>query len=347
MDTGFFPDPRIPEPGLAPSFNWGVAGPGRIAEVFASSMQHAANQRLRAVASRSAERGKRFAQRFSVDRVYSSYQELFSDPLVDIVYIATPNSLHVDQGLAAMAAGKHVVIEKPLTVDAAETQCLMSAADRHGRFLMEGMWPRFLPSWDSLRQIIDNGDVGEIYSLDIDIGKFFSEKDPDPRIFTPELGGGVLLDLGVYVVAASSFLMGSATSCSAHGQLTSTGVDAQVGFSLEHSSNRLTSAFATLRGKTPTQACLIGSRGTIWVGAPWYFARHLTFIPHTGPSVERTFDVDSQLDGFAYEIAEAARCVDKGLPESPYMPLAESYRIQCVLETLRRQIGRGDRIVAT
>lgn len=263
------------------------------------------------------------------------------------MYISTPNSVHVEHTLAAMSEGKHVVVEKPIAVGASETERLISAAGRRGCFLMEGMWPRFLPSWDTLRQIVDNGYLGELHSLCLDIGEFFSEEDANARLFSPHLGGGVLRDLGVYVVAAASLLMGTPTSCEALGHLTPTGVDAQVSFGLGHAKDRLTSAFTTLRHRTPTELSLAGTHGTVSLGSPWYVARNMTFTPHDGQAVDRTFGVESQFDGFAYEIAEAARCIDNGLTESPHMPLADSYRIQCVLESLMRQVHQGGEKVAS
>lgn len=317
----------------APRFRWGIAGPGSIAEVFATSLQGGTTQQITAVGSRSRMRSEAFASRFDIPRAHASYQSLFDDPNVDIIYIATPHTFHTDLAEAALRVGKHVLAEKPISVRAGDTAKLQQLSQQQGLFLMEAMWPRCLPSWDSLRQLLSSSQLGRIRALRADLGEYFTP-DPQSRLFNPNLAGGALYDLGVYLVALSSFVLGPPTEVHARRSLTETDVDGQVSFTLLHGYSQITDAFTTLYGAGPTQATIFAEHATVHLDSPWYTAQRVAVVPHDDTPVARTFDVASQQEGFAYEISEVARCVHAGAQESALMPLTESLQMQQTLEAL-------------
>ena len=192
------PLPRTPDPYEAPALRWGVLGPGWIAQRFVESLQANTGQHVLAVASRDQSRASAFAAQWSLAKAYDSYEALFDDPDIDIVYIATTHPSHRNNALDALNAGKHVLVEKPLAMDAGGARDIAAAAANANRFAGEAMWTQFLPKFDVIRQLLDDGVLGEVRTVIADHGEFFT---PDHRIYDPELAGGPLLDLGTYPIA--------------------------------------------------------------------------------------------------------------------------------------------------
>src|SRR6478735_7549266 len=187
------PLPRTPDPHDAPALRWGILGPGWIAQRFVESLQANTRQQVAAVGSRSQDRASEFAAQWSLPKAHDSYEALFDDPDVDIVYIATTHPSHRDNAVDALNAGKHVLVEKPLAVDAAGARDIADAAARANCFVGEAMWTKFLPKFDVIRQLLDDGALGEVRTVIADHGEFFT---PDHRIWNAELASGPLLDLG-------------------------------------------------------------------------------------------------------------------------------------------------------
>ncbi|MCU1529066.1 MAG: oxidoreductase, partial [Frondihabitans sp.] len=193
------PAPRFTDPRDAPALRWGILAPGVIANDFVDSLLRHTDQRVVAVGSRSAERAAAFAAKHGAERSYGSYEQLVSDPRVDVVYVASPHSEHEEHALLAIAAGKHVLIEKPIAVDAAGARRIADAARAAGVFVTEAMWTRYRPQSDIVRQILERGDLGAVRIVTADFGGY-ATYDPTSRLFDPALAGGALLDLGVYPV---------------------------------------------------------------------------------------------------------------------------------------------------
>lgn len=335
------PTPRTPDPATAPPLRWGIVAPGGIAGNFAEIAVSHANQQVVAVGSRSADRAAAFAARFGIESSYGSYDEVLADPQVQAVYVASPHSRHAEQALAAVAAGKHVLVEKAFTQNAAQAEQLVAAATDAGVTLMEAMWPRFSPGTDVIRQLLADGVLGTIHTVIADHGQWFPA-DPDNRLFDPEQAGGALLDLGIYPVSFASFVLGAPDQITAVGTVgTSAGTDVDEQESVILRTGRAHAlVHATLAAVGPNTVTIAGSVARVEIPGRSYSPQPITLI-HRNEKDRLSYDGGPLKDhaGFAYEIAHFARLVADGALESPLLPLAESVSIMRTLDEIRRQIG--------
>lgn len=332
------PSPRTPDPLHAPPLNWGILAPGGIASTMVEALQRFTRQRVVAVGSRSAERGASFAQRFGIGRVHDSYEALVADPEVDAVYVASPHSHHRDHALLAIAAGKHVLVEKAFTRNAAEALEVVDAARAAGVACVEAMWTRFLPTSDIVRQLLASGALGEVETFTADHGQWFA-LDPASRLFAPGLAGGALLDLGVYPVSYASFVLGAPTGVVARGTLTETGVDRQVSAVLTYASAAQSVVHTTLAARTPTVAAISGSEARIELDGPFYTPRVVRLVTRDGEVLESAPSVIEGHLGLCHEAAHVAQLVADGASESPLLPWAETIAVMETLDELRAQVG--------
>lgn len=336
------PQPRpLPE---APSLRWGVLAPGGIAGRFVDAVLARTGQRVVAIGSRSAERAAEFARAHGVERSYGSYDALVGDPEVDVVYIASPHSAHAEQALLAIAAGKHVLIEKPFTADAASARTVQQAAAAAGVLAMEAMWTRYLPQYDVLRQLLADGAVGEIGLVEADFG-FSFPFDPAHRLYDPAQAGGALLDAGVYPLSFVSSVLGAPTAVTARGSLAPTGVDERATMLLDYADPAVRGIASTaLTSMLPVQATISGTEGIIELIPPFLFPTGIRFSAH-GPVaaeaplewVDRTFE--ERYDALSYEATALAGYVAEGRLESPLHPLDEVVSVIEVIDETRRQLG--------
>ncbi len=332
------PGPRAPDPTTAPPLRWGVLAPGGIAATFARAVADHTRGRVVAVGSRSAERAQAFARRFEVPAAHGSYEQLVADPQVQAVYVASPPSRHRDDALLAVAAGKHVLLEKPFTLDAAQAREVLDAAARAGVFVMEAMWTRFLPHVVALRHLVAGGEVGEVVGLTADHGQWFA---PGHRVFDLALGGGALLDLGVYPVSFAHALLGVPDEVRAVGQLTGTGVDGQVSMALRYGAGdggpaAQAALHTTLWARTATTASVAGTEGRIDLDSDFYRPTSFTVTRRDGTSWRYAHPVDG---GFQYQVAEVARRVADGETTSPSMTPTDTLEVMEVLDAVRAQVG--------
>ncbi|MDR1428281.1 MAG: Gfo/Idh/MocA family oxidoreductase [Bifidobacteriaceae bacterium] len=327
----------IPDPFTAPPLNWGILGTGTIAHAVADAMANGTRQRLAAVGSRSPARANEFAAQFGAERAHGSPEDLMADDGVDIVYIATPNSAHHAGARAALLAGKHVLVEKPFTLNQPEARDLADLAAERKAFLMEAMWTRFLPQQIKLRQLIADGALGELVTAWADFGSF-NPMDAEGRFYSPNLGGGSLLDLGIYPVSWIVNLFGLPGSIRASGLLTQTGVDAQMTAILEYPAREASAvAMSSIVVDTPWEAVVAGTRGLVKVPRPFWGPSSLIIELADGTIEEWTAAVRST--GYEYELAEVATRIAAGETFSPEMAPAESVAIMGVLDAIRAQIG--------
>lgn len=341
------PKSRVPALADAPSLRWGILSPGWIASMMTEALQANTGQQVVAVASRSQQRARAFADRFGIERAYGTAEELLADAEVDAVYIASPHSEHHRQALEVIAAGKPVLVEKAFCRNAAEAREVVEAARAAKVPVMEAMWSRFLPQADVLRQLVADGALGELVSVAADHGQFF-EPDADHRLFNPDLAGGALLDLGIYPISFAAMVLGNPHTITARGSKAFTGVDGQASMLLEHD-NGAGTAFAlldtTLYAKTPTTATVSGSVARVEIPGDFYAPNTLRYIHRDG--TELTFDgatadaggpVRGHL-GLAYEACHFASLVAEGRTESELMPLDETVQILATIDEVRRQLG--------
>jgi predicted dehydrogenase len=314
---------------------WGIIGTGGIARAFAADLELTDSGSVVAVGSRSLET----AERFGVGRPHGSYQTLVEDPEVDAVYVATPHPMHHANALLALEAGKPALVEKAFTMNAAEARELVAAAQERGLFLMEAMWTRFLPHIVQIRALLAAGALGELVTVSADHGQWFPH-DPAFRLFAPELGGGALLDLGVYVVSFASLVLGTPDRVVALGTPAFTGVDGQTSILLGHASGAQAVLTCTSSAVSPTRAAIVGTEGRIEIDRTFYAPTSFTFIPREGEPVRYAAPHDGL--GLRHEADEVARCLDEGLLESPLMPLEETVAIMATMDAVLAQAaGQG------
>jgi predicted dehydrogenase len=314
---------------------WGIIGTGGIAHAFAADLELTDSGTVAAVGSRSLES----AQAFGAGRPQGSYEALVSDPEVDAVYVATPHPFHHANARLALEAGKPVLVEKAFTMNAAEARDLVALARDNGLFLMEAMWTRFLPHIAEIRRMLEAGELGEVVTVLADHGQWFA-LDPAFRLFAPELGGGALLDLGVYPVSFASMVLGAPDRVVTLSTPAFTGVDGQTSILLGYPSGAQSVINCTSSAVSPTKAAIVGSDARIEIGQRWYGQTGFTFFPRGGEPRSYEAGVPS---GLRFEADEVARCLAEGLLESPLMPLDETVSIMETMDEVLAQAAAARR----
>jgi predicted dehydrogenase len=332
------PEPRTLDPRDAPSLRWGILATGWIAERFTAALLRHTGQQVVAVGSRSKEKGSAFAAEHGIPTVHGSYEELVADPDVDIVYVATPHSEHHANALLAIAAGKHVLVEKAFTRNAAEAREVIAAATAKGVFVQEAMWTRYLPRTDVVRQLLEDGVLGELSTVIADHGQYM-EPNPKGRMFAPELAGGALLDLGIYPVSYASFVLGTPSAVVSAGRLTFTGVDGQISAVLQSTAGGQALVDTTLFAKTPTTATISGSEARIELAGDFYTPGPVRLISRDDDVLTWDANPIPGHEGLCYQAVDAARRISEGALESALLPLSETLSIMGTLDELRRQLG--------
>lgn len=308
---------------------WGILSTGGIAQRFTQDLQFIDDGVAVAVGSRSRATADHFGDEFQIPNRHDSYESLVDDPDVDVIYVATPHPMHFENARLALEHDKPVLVEKAFTMTGDEARALVALARERGLFIMEAMWTRFLPHVKAIRDLVASGHLGRIVSVEADHGQWFSE-DPHFRLFAPELGGGALLDLGVYPISFASMLLGTPRVVSALIQPAFTGVDGSVSMSFGYDSGAQATLTCTSAAKTATRACISGTKARIEVDSSFYAPTAFTLISRDGAS-ER-FDFPTKGRGLHYEATEVARCISEGLTESPFMPLDETIAIMDTME---------------
>ena len=313
---------------------WGLIGTGGIAQTFAADLAFTDSGRAVAVGSRHLDSANSFADRFDIPNRHASYEALVEDPAVDVVYVATPHPMHHGNALLALRAGKPVLVEKPFTMNAAEAEELVATARSAGLFLMEAMWTRCLPHIAEIRRLLAEGALGEIVTVTADHGQWFAE-DPEFRLFAPELGGGAMLDLGVYPVSFASMVLGKPERIVTLIDPAFTGVDGQTSMLFGYASGAQAVLTCTLFAESPTQAAIVGTDARIEIEGVFYAPTSFELISRAG---DRTvFETEDEGVGLWYEAEEVARCLHEGLLESPLMPLDESIEIMRTMDAVLAQ----------
>lgn len=318
------------------ALRWGILATGGIAHAFTADLK-TAGLTVTAVGSRRSESAQEFAAKYGIPRSYGSYDELVADPEVDIVYIATPHSHHLACAALALEHGKHVLIEKPLTLDADQAVAIRDLAADHGLLAMEAMWTRYLPHMVRLREILAAGVIGEVRVLSADHTQNLPT-DPDHRLNDLALGGGALLDLGIYPVSFAWDVLGAPAEILATAQLGETGADTDVAISVRHASGGVSSLLTSMRGAGANAAQIVGTKGRIEIDGVFY-----------APTSFRVFDVDgavveefrAEIDGrgMQFQALYAEQLIAESRIDSDLLPMDESVAIMGTLDEIRRQIG--------
>ena len=329
------PSPRVPDSLDAPALRWGVLGTGWIADRFVASLGRHTRQVVTAVGSRSRASADRAATAWGVERAHGSYEALVADPEVDVVYVATPHNHHLPHALLAIAAGKHVLVEKPVGLDAAEARAIGDAARDAGVFCMEAMWTLFLPKLDVVRQVVEQGWLGELRTVVADMGEWF---DAGHRIMRPHLAGGPLLDLGTYPVTLATWALGAPDAVAAVATPAPNGINGQLSVALATSAGGTAALQCTVLADTPVTASIAGSDGRVDIDRFFYRPGPFTVHLRSGEALhwgEPAVDHDA----LHFEAAEVARRVAAGETGSPLRPWADTVMTLDVMDRVRAATG--------
>jgi predicted dehydrogenase len=322
---------------MAVRVGWGIIGTGRIAEKFAHDLKLAPHADLVAVGSRSQDRAEAFGRKCNIPHRHGRYLDLFHDPEVDIVYVATPHPGHAPWTIQALRTGKAVLCEKPFAVNSRQAKDMITEARGRSTFLMEGMWTRLLPAMLHVRSLIEEGRIGKVCSVQADFG-FAAEFDPDSRLFALELGGGALLDVGVYPVSLCQSILGMPDSVHAWAKIGSTGVDEHCSAILGYRDGQAGILQAAVSHRTSQEAWICGTLGKIKIHGPWWRAKAVS-VWSEGEDDEDIQEFPYEGNGFQFEAVEAMRCLHEGLLESPVMPWSDSLQVMEIMDRIREPWG--------
>jgi predicted dehydrogenase len=314
---------------------WGILGTGLIADHFATDLV-ANGFTIGAVGSRSQESADEFAAKFGIATAHASYEALAADPTVDVIYVATPHPFHVANATLALEHGKHVLVEKPFTINAAEAAAVVALAEEKGLVVLEAMWTRWLPHMIALRELLAAGTIGDVRTVIADHNQSLPT-DPEHRLNNPALGGGALLDLGIYPVSFAWDMLGEPSSVYASSTLTATGVDQQTAIVLGYENGAKALLHTALNTAGPNTASVIGTKGWVEIDRTFYVPTTFTVYATDGTVIQR-YESDVTDRGMQYQAWEAERLIAAGVTAGDILPPSETVGIMGTLDEVRRQI---------
>lgn len=322
------------------NYRWGILATGSIANSFAYDLKHLPSAEIVAVASRTQEGADQFGDEHGIATRYSNYADLANDPNVDVIYIATPHPMHAENILTCLEGGKAVLCEKPFTINAREARNVVDTARAKGLFLMEAMWTRFIPSFVYIREQLAQNALGDVQLIQADFG-FKTNFDPQNRLFNKALGGGSLLDVGVYPISLSSMIWGRPEQIYGTTQIGETGVDEHNAIILDYPKGRKALLASSFRLNTSIEAWLYGTEGYMHLHSPFNKAQTITQgrIEGWEQREEETLDFSFEGNGLRFQAMHVMNCLDEGKTESDIMPLDESIEIMQTMDTLRQMWG--------
>ncbi|MEM9834936.1 MAG: Gfo/Idh/MocA family oxidoreductase [Bacteroidota bacterium] len=321
---------------MSTPFHWAILGLGKIAQKFATDLQSIDDARLVAVGSRSTERAQAFADEFDVPYAAGSYEGLFSGPRIDAVYIATPHVSHLKLVMLCIERGVPVLCEKPLGMNYRQVEQMVSTARAKGVYLMEALWSRFTPTTAKVLNIIDQGTLGKVESVRADFG-FQLGPNSGQRITDPNLGGGSLLDIGIYPVWLCQLLLGEPQEIIAAARLDHNKVDHEISVTLRSGDGRLGHAYSTLLGRTKTDALILGEKADIHWHPRFHEPSNFSIL-REGESPENFF-FDRPTFGYHYEALAVMADVRAGKTENELWSLNDSLTLHRTLTRIREQVG--------
>ncbi len=318
------------------NINWGILGCGWIAQQFADALNGTEGAVLHAVGSRSQDKANEFAKKNDAIKAYGTYMALIEDQNIDIIYIATPHSHHFANTKVCLEKGKHVLCEKAFTVNASQAKVLLDLAKSKGLFLMEALWSKFLPGMIKAKELIDNGIIGDVISMDADFGSKF-EINPKHRLFNPYLAGGVLLDIGIYPLFLSLYMFGKPKVLKAHSVLDSNNIDLTTSMISEHSTGTMCNLTSTSLAARPVKASFYGTKGKLEFDNWWFTPCNFTLTLNDKEPEIHEFPAD--VNGYEYEAIEAMNCLKEGKTESEIMPHSFTILLMEMMDEIRSQCG--------
>ena len=317
------------------TYHWGILGLGKIAHQFAKDLQTVPNAKLYAVGSRTQNKADEFAQKYQAPKAYGSYDTLIQDENVDVIYVATPHVFHKANTIAVLKSGKAVLCEKAFGMNLSEVEEMIEVAQENNVFLMEALWTNFMPTIKTLKKYQKNNTFGKIKSLQAEFC-FKAPFDPDKRLFNPELGGGALLDIGIYPVYLALKLLGHTNHIKAKSKMSSTGVDLETQIYFKYDNNVEADLFCSFDQTRDNYAFIKFEKANIKLGPRFHETDKLII---NKPDKTTAKDFNYQAKGYHFEIAHVQECLEKGLTESPEMSFEFSKDLISHLDKIRHIIG--------
>lgn len=319
---------------MSRKIKWGIVGLGNIAHYFVKDLLLVEEAELTAVASRDLKKAEDFAKTYNAVRFYNSYDDLFLDDLVSIVYIATPHHSHAELSMKAMKAGKHVLCEKPMAVNAIDAQHMIDTAKENKVFFMEGLWARFNPSIQKVLHLLNEGVIGKVNYLNADFS-FLTPKNKDGRLYNIALAGGALLDIGIYPLFLSYMIFGKPIAIKASALMDEGGVDVQTSMILKYK-NAFSNLYCGFKSDSDMVAKIYGTDGAIYIDKKWYETQGFRVVKN---GKETVYDLPTVGKGFYYEIRECIDCIKNDAMESSLWSHQNSLDIIKLMDAIREMIG--------
>jgi len=318
------------------NYRWGILGAGRIAEKFCEAICFVEGSEVYAVASRNIDKAKTYATKYNATSFYNNYNDLVTDENVDIIYIATPHAFHYEQTMLCLQHKKAVLCEKPMSLSHLQTAEMIAAATENNLFLMEAMWTGCMPFIDKILSLIKKDVIGRPQYVDADFG-FLAPMDPDGRLLKKALGGGSVMDIGVYPIFLATLILGEPSIIQTVSKLTETGVDEYANVVLQYPNGETAHVLSTISLNTAIEAEIIGSKGRIKVYNPWFKATDFSVYLNDGTT--QSFSMPHLCNGFEYEIKEVMRCLGNGLLQSNQIPHNLTLSVSKIMDEVLRQAG--------
>ncbi|MCZ4696033.1 gfo/Idh/MocA family oxidoreductase [Ancylomarina euxinus] len=315
---------------------WGIMGLGKIANKFASDLQLSNEAELYAVASRNQEKAIAFEEKFHSQKHYDSYEEMAKDEAIDVIYIATPHSFHFENTMLCLKNNKSVLCEKPIGLDSHQVRAMIKEARLRNLFLMEGLWTRFIPATEKLIELLQKKSIGDLQYLQADFG-FKADFDPESRVFNKCMGGGSLMDIGIYPIYLSLITLGIPTHLNAIARITKTGVDSYCSMLFGYENGEKAILESSVEADTPTTAHIYGSKGYIKMHSRFHHSKKISL--YQDDELKEVFDLKYQGHGYIYEIEEVNRCLRNKMIESPKLPHTLSLDLMAVIDQVKAKIG--------
>jgi predicted dehydrogenase len=318
------------------NYRWGILGAGRIAEKFCTALCFVEGSEVYAIASRDEEKAKTYASKYGASRFYNNYDDLVKDENVDIIYIATPHAFHYVQTMFCLQNNKPVLCEKPMSLSYGQTAEMIASATEKNLFLMEGMWTSCMPFIEKIITLIKEGVIGKPKYVNADFG-FAAPVNPEGRLLNKALGGGSVMDVGVYPIFLSALILGEPSLIQTVSELTTTGVDEYANMIMKYPNGETAHLLSAINFNTSIEAEIIGEKGTIKIKSPWFKATDLSV--HLPDGITQNFSMPHECNGFEHEIKEVMHCLDNNLLQSNKMPHHSTLLVSKIMDEVLRKAG--------
>jgi len=314
---------------------WGIIGLGKIANKFAADLQLSNNAVLYAVASRNSEKAKNFSEKYNATKFYDSYEALAEDSEIDVIYIATPNAFHFENTMMCLQNGKGVLCEKPMGINSTEVETMIQEAQSRNLFLMEGIWTRFIPATNKLLEILASKTIGDIVFIRADFG-FKADTNPKGRLYNKKLGGGSLLDIGIYPIYLSLLTLGIPIDVKAMARMTDTDVDSYCAILFDYENGAKAVLDSTFEVDTSTEAYIYGTKGSLQLHSRFHHSEKITI---TQDGEKDVLGIPYSGNGYIHEIEEVNKCLLNREIESSKLPLKITANLMKLIDSVKKEIG--------